>query len=157
MIDVLEPTHRIDRPPGRVVPSALSASDLLDEVLSQFGPGLVRSKAGRLRILNERFQPNAQRGVCSVLVVDEAQAIERLKAFEELRLLTNFPLNDRFLDPGANRPAGIWSSCYGNSPVKPADCRGSHLGPFTPEETMSYITAPMGAATDRTGIFTEEP
>jgi hypothetical protein len=53
--------------------------------------------------------------VHSMLVVDEAQAIERLKAFEELRLLKNFPLNDRFLDPGADRPAGIGSSCYGYS------------------------------------------
>jgi hypothetical protein len=104
-----------------------------------------------LRILNERFQSNAQRGINSVLVIDEAQAIERLKAFEELRLLTNFPLNDRFLDPGADRPPGIGSSCYGNSPVKPADCRGSHLGPFTPEETMSYITAPTGATTHLRG------
>ena len=32
-----------------------------------------------------------------MLVVDEAQAIESVKGFEELRLLTNFQLNDRFL------------------------------------------------------------
>ena len=76
---------------------ALSPSELLDEVLSQFGLDPVRSKAGRLRTLNDRLQSNAQRGIRSVLVVDEAQAIESLKAFEELRLLTNFQLNDRFL------------------------------------------------------------
>ena len=57
----------------------LSPSELLDEVLSQFGLGLVRSKAGRLRTLNERLELNAQSGISSVLVVDEAQAIERGK------------------------------------------------------------------------------
>jgi type II secretory pathway predicted ATPase ExeA len=34
---------------------ALCSSKLLDEVLSQFGLDLVRSKAGRLRPLNERM------------------------------------------------------------------------------------------------------
>jgi type II secretory pathway predicted ATPase ExeA len=76
---------------------ALSPSELLDEVLSQFGLGLVESKAARLQRLNERQELNAQRGISSVLVVDEAQAIESGKGFEELRLLTNFQLNDRFL------------------------------------------------------------
>jgi len=45
---------------------ALSPSELLDEVLSQFGLDLVRSNAGRLRTLNERMQSNAQRGISSV-------------------------------------------------------------------------------------------
>jgi type II secretory pathway predicted ATPase ExeA len=32
----------------------------------------------------------------------------------------------------------------------------AHLGPFTGEETASYITARMGAATHRTDVFTKE-
>jgi type II secretory pathway predicted ATPase ExeA len=32
----------------------------------------------------------------------------------------------------------------------------AHLGPFTAEETALYITARMGAATHRTGMFTKE-
>jgi len=76
---------------------ALSPSELLGEVLSQFGLSLVESKAARLQTLNERLQLNAQRGISSVLVVDEAQAIESVKGFEKFRLLTNFQLNDRFL------------------------------------------------------------
>lgn len=32
----------------------------------------------------------------------------------------------------------------------------AHLGPFTIEETTSYITARMGTATDRTDVFTKE-
>ena len=37
---------------------ALSPSELLDEVLSQFGVGLVGSKAARLQMLNERLASN---------------------------------------------------------------------------------------------------
>jgi general secretion pathway protein A len=136
---------------------ALSPSELLDEVLSQFGLGLVRSKAGRLQTLNERLQLNAQRGISSVLIVDEAQAIESAKGFEGLRLLTNFQLNDRFLltvvligQPELrHRIAGI-------PQLNQRIAVRAHLGPFTAEETASYITARIGAATDRVDVFTKE-
>jgi general secretion pathway protein A len=136
---------------------ALSPSELLDEVLSQFGLGLVRSKAGRLQTLNARLELNAQRGIRSVLVVDEAQTIESVKGFEDLRLLTNFQLNDRFLltvvllgQPELrHRVAGI-------PQLNQRIAVRAHLGPFTTEETTSYITARMRAATDRTDVFTKE-
>jgi general secretion pathway protein A len=135
----------------------LSPSELLDEVLSQFGLGLVRSKAGRLRALNERLVLNAQRGISSVLMVDEAQAIESVKGFEELRLLTNFQLNDQFLltvvligQPELlHRIAGI-------PQLNQRIAVRVHLGPFTAEETASYITVRMGAVTHRTDVFTKE-
>ena len=135
----------------------LSPSELLDEVLSQFGLGLVRSKAGRLRALNEHLELNAQRGINSVLVVDEAQAIENVKGFEELRLLTNFQLNDRFLltvvligQPELrHRVAGI-------PQLDQRIAVRAHLGPFTAEETMSYITVRMSVVTQRTDVFTKE-
>ena len=136
---------------------ALSPSELLDEVLSQFGLEPVRSKAGRLQILNERLELNAQRGIHSVLIVDEAQSIENSKGFEELRLLTNFQLNDRFLmtvvligQPELrHRVAGI-------PQLNQRIAVRAHLGPFTAEETMLYVLSRMGAATDRTDVFTKE-
>lgn len=136
---------------------ALSPSELLDEVLSQFGLDPVRSKAGRLRTLNDRLQSNAQRGISSVLVVDEAQAIESLKAFEELRLLTNFQLNDRFLltvvligQPELRHRVGRIPQLNQRIAVR------AHLGPFTAEETTAYIMARMGTATHRADVFTKE-
>jgi len=136
---------------------ALSPSELLGEVLSQFGLGLVRSKAGRLQRLNERLELNAQRGIRSVLLVDEAQAIESVKGFEELRLLTNFQLNDRFLltvvligQPELRR------RIVGIPQLNQRIAVRAHLGPFTLEETAAYITARMRAATDRTDVFTKE-
>ena len=136
---------------------ALSPSELLDEVLSQFGLGLVRSKAAQLQTLNERLQQNEQRGISSVLVVDEAQAIESVAGFEELRMLTNFQLNDRYLltvvligQPELRCRVGEIPQLSQRIAVR------AHLGPFTAEETTAYIGARMGAVTDRTEVFTKE-
>ncbi len=136
---------------------ALSPSELLEEVLSQFGLGLGQSKAARLQTLNERLQANEQRGISSVLVVDEAQSIENSNGFEELRLLTNFQLNDRYLltvvligQPELRDRVTAIPQLNQRIAVR------AHLGPFTGEETAAYITARMGAATDRTDIFTKE-
>jgi general secretion pathway protein A len=136
---------------------ALSPSELLDEVLSQFGLEPVRSKAGRLQILNERLKLNAQRGIHSVLIVDEAQSIESNKGFEEIRLLTNFQLNDRFLmtvvligQPELRHRVGGIPQLNQRIAVR------AHLSPFTAEETMLYIASRMKAATDRTDVFTKE-
>ena len=135
----------------------LSPSELLDEALSQFGLDLMRSKARRLQTLNGRLQSNAQRGISSVLIVDEAQAIVNVKAFEELRLLTNFQLNDRFLltvlligQPELRHRIAAIPQLHQRIAVR------AHLGPFTAEETTSYISARMGAVTHRTDVFTKE-
>lgn len=136
---------------------ALSPSELLDEVLSQFGLGRMRSKGRRLQTLNERLQSNAQRGISSVLIVDEAQAIESAKGFEDLRLLTNFQLNDRFLltivligQPELRRRVAGIPQLNQRIAVR------AHIGPFTAEETTSYIVARMGSVTERTDVFTKE-
>lgn len=140
-----------------VVNPALSPSELLDEVLSQFGLGRMRSKGRRLQTLNERLQSNAQRGINSVLIVDEAQAIESAKGFEDLRLLTNFQLNDRFLltivligQPELRRRVAGIPQLNQRIAVR------THIGPFTSEETTSYIVARMGSVTERTDVFTKE-
>ncbi|HST09595.1 MAG TPA: AAA family ATPase [Terriglobales bacterium] len=136
---------------------ALSPSELLDEVLSQFGLASVPSKTGRLQTLNDRLELNEQQGITSVLVVDEAQAIESVQAFEELRLLTNFQLNDRFLltivligQPELRHRVAEIPQLNQRIAVR------AHLAPFTAEETASYISARMGAATQRTDVFTKE-
>jgi len=92
-----------------------------------------------------------------VLVVDEAQAIERVKGFEELRLLTNFQLNDRYLltivligQPELRGRVVELPQLNQRIAVR------AHVGPFTAEETTAYITARMGSATERTEVFTKD-
>ena len=95
-----------------------------------------------MQALNEGLELNAQRGIRSVLVVDEAQAIESVKGFEELRLLTNFQLNDRFLltvvligQPELRgRVAGI-------PQLNQRIAIRAHLGSFTAEDDIVYYSA----------------
>jgi len=77
----------------------LNATELLMEMIYQLGGGLLKgeSKGGLLRVFNDMLQANLSRGKETVLVIDEAQAIEDLETYEELRLLLNYQQNDRFL------------------------------------------------------------
>jgi general secretion pathway protein A len=72
---------------------------LLQEICFQLGISSSGSptKPKLLRDLNERFYENMKKEKDTVIIIDEAQAIKDLKTFEELRLLLNFQLNNRFL------------------------------------------------------------
>ncbi|MEW6323774.1 MAG: AAA family ATPase [Nitrospirota bacterium] len=72
--------------------------EFLQEILYQFGVGSVpKKKIAILHRLNDHLLENEQKGIASVIVVDEAQAVRDLQILEELRLLLNFQRNDRFL------------------------------------------------------------
>jgi len=77
----------------------LSAHELLVEIIYQLGGGNHdgSSKGELLRLFHELLYSNLNAGKETVLVIDEAQAIEELETFEELRLLLNYQQNDRFL------------------------------------------------------------
>jgi general secretion pathway protein A len=111
----------------------------------------------RLQMLNARLELNASRGISSVLVVDEAQAIENAKGFEELRLLTNFQLNDRYLLTIVLIGQPELRQCVAEIPqLDQRIAVRAHLGPFTEEETTSYIVSRMEVATQRADVFTKE-
>jgi general secretion pathway protein A len=76
---------------------AIDAQEFIGEVLYQFGLTGKGSKLDQLHQLNEHLLGNLQKGKDTVVIVDEAQAIKDDSVFEELRLLLNFQLNDRFL------------------------------------------------------------
>lgn len=82
---------------GLVANPSISGVEFLGEILLQLGLDGAGTKAEQLRRLNERLLANYRRGVDTVVLVDEAQAIRDEQTFEDLRLLSNFQLNDRFL------------------------------------------------------------
>ncbi len=82
---------------GLIANPCISRAEFLGEVLFQLGVPPGGSHVDQLRRLNEQLLANRQRGVETVLFVDEAQAIQDDAIFEDLRLLSNFQLNDRFL------------------------------------------------------------
>jgi general secretion pathway protein A len=77
----------------------LSANELLVEIVYQLGGGdnEGKSKGELLRMFNEIIYANLNMGKETVIVIDEAQAIQDLETFEELRLLLNFQQDNRFL------------------------------------------------------------
>ncbi len=76
---------------------SIDSQEFLGEVLYQLGMTVTGSKLDRLHGLNEHLLENLKRGKDTVIIVDEAQTIKDDVVFEELRLLLNFQLNDRFL------------------------------------------------------------
>lgn len=56
-----------------------------------------RSKTDLLEQLGERLFSLYQQSICPVLIIDEAQLIPHKETFDEIRLLTNFQLDDQNL------------------------------------------------------------
>lgn len=83
---------------GLVTNPSLPGNDFLEEIDLQLGiTSSSSTKVTLLRGLNDRLMRNAQDGRETVLIVDEAHCIRDPEVFEELRMLLNFQLNDRFL------------------------------------------------------------
>jgi general secretion pathway protein A len=82
-----------------IINPAIAVSELLSEIVYQLGGETSREdrKIDILRNLNEILYKTAEDNKHTVIIIDEAQAIEDESIFEELRLLLNFQLNERFL------------------------------------------------------------
>lgn len=76
----------------------ISSIEFLQEIVYQLGGNdASESKTKLLRTLNETLYNNRNENKSTIIVIDEAQAIESKDIFEELRLLLNFQLDDMFL------------------------------------------------------------
>lgn len=136
---------------------SFSTEDFLTEILYQLGIEPTNSKVKLLHLLNERLLENYKRGKQTVVVIDEAQTIQEDQIFEELRLLLNFQLNDRFLltlvlmgQPELNdRVMGLKQFAQRIS-IK------YHLGYFSSQQTTEYIRFRLKAVKCAREVFTEE-
>jgi general secretion pathway protein A len=81
-----------------IVNPAIPLLEFLGEIVYQLGGEVSREdrKVDILHVLNDKLYKTAQGNRHTVIIIDEAQAAEDL-IFEEVRLLLNFQLNDRFL------------------------------------------------------------
>jgi general secretion pathway protein A len=81
-----------------IVNPAFSSNDFLREIIFQFENDLFKgSKLKLIHRLNEILYKSVNETKNAVVIVDESQAIRSNSMFEELRLLLNFQLNDKFL------------------------------------------------------------
>jgi len=136
---------------------SFGVEDFLTEVLYQLGIEPTKTKVKLLHLLNDRLHENYKKGKQTLIVVDEAQAIPDNQVFEELRLLLNFQLNDRFLltlvlmgQPELNDRVMALKQFAQRISIK------YHLGTFSQEETAQYIEFRLKAAQCRREVFTKD-
>lgn len=137
---------------------AFDAQEFIGEVLYQFGVAGGGSKLDRLHQLNEHLLENLKKGKDTVVIVDEAQAIKDDSVFEELRLLLNFQLNDRFLltlimlgQPELNARITVIRQFAQRIAIR------FHLPAFDLEETTKYMEFRLQTAgADRRPIFSTD-
>lgn len=126
---------------GLVANPSLPPLDFLREILYQLGvESGSMSKIDLLHALNDAVVRNLNAGKDTVILIDEAQAIDDEATLEELRLLLNFQLNERFLltliligQPELREKVGRIRQLDQRIAIK------YHLGPLSLEETRKYI------------------
>ena len=132
-------------------------ADFIKEILYQFGISQKGTKLDMIHALNERLLENLKKEKDTVLVIDEAQAINDQGIFEELRLLLNFQLNDRFLLTVIllGQPE-LRSKVEAIKQLSQRVVIRYHLTPFTMDEVGGYIDFRMKAAGASRVVFTPE-
>lgn len=130
---------------------------LFREVLYQLGIDSVRSELDLRHRLNDRLLENLNRGLDTVLIIDEAQAIRDDQMLEKLRLLLNFQLNDRFLltlvllgQPELRTRLQGFHQFFQRVAIR------YHLGPFSETEVANYIRSRLAVAGCKREIFTRD-
>ena len=82
-----------------IINPTIPVLELLSEIVYQLGTEISQDdrKIDTLHNLNGILYKNAENNKHTVIIIDDAQAIEDESIFEELRLLLNFQLNECFL------------------------------------------------------------
>lgn len=143
---------------GMVNNPLLEGVELHREILYQLGINDVPdNKLDILHTLNDYLLENFKIGKDTVVFLDEAHVVKDSVIFEEIRLLLNFQLNERFL---------LTIILLGQPELKEKiknlwqlDQRISikcELKPLTEEEAIAYVSYRLKKSGAQRGIFTEE-
>ena len=142
---------------GLIINPKLEPVEFLQEVLYQFGiTDVPDSKVNCLRMLNNKMVENMKENKDTLLIVDEAQLLDESN-LEEIRLLLNFQMNDRFL---------ITIMLLGQPELKER-IRGIeqldqriaikyHLAPFDFNDTARYILFRQKKSGRKENLFSRE-
>src|SRR5262249_27739576 len=142
---------------GLVINPSVPADELLYDIALQLGITLPTTQRSVLfRTLDEHLVANAQAERSAVLIVDEAQTIQDKVVFDDLRMLLNFQLNERYLltlillgQPGLQE---LMSQQRG---LDQRLAMRLHLDHLSATETASYIAFRLQAAGSTKRIFTD--
>lgn len=141
-----------------IVNPSLSAEDFLKEIIFQLeGREHEGSKLKVLHTINDILYKSTEENKDVVIIVDEAQVINNQEMFEELRLLLNFQLNNRFLltlilvgQPELREKINKLPQ------LKQRMAISFHLNVLTSEEAEHYIDHRCRIAGAQRALFTRE-
>jgi type II secretory pathway predicted ATPase ExeA len=135
------------------------AEELLKELLYQLGYEVDMADKSKLlhKLNDEVLFKNFQEGRSTVIIIDEAQMITDFETLEELRLLLNFQLDDKFLltlilsgQPELNPIIDSIPQFEQRIAVR------HHLTGFSLEETEEYVKYRLAVAGREDPTFTAE-
>lgn len=143
---------------GLVINPSLPAEELLHEIALQLGvPAPSPRRSALFRSLYDHLLASAQAGRATVLIIDEAQTIADEAVFEDLRMLLNLQLNDRYLLslilvglPELRKTLGRFTALNQRIAVR------LNVSFLSQEETAFYINFRMKKAGATRRIFTDE-
>jgi len=136
---------------------SLMPLDFLGAALYEFGiVPVANTKVEMLKTLNDRLMSNYNNKITSLLIIDEAQTIYR-DTFEEIRMLLNFQLNDRYLLNllflGQPELRDMIST---NNQLNQRIAIRYHLNPLSRADTLDYVKYRLEKAGRAEKIFSEE-
>ena len=110
-----------------------------------------------LEKLNEILVNNMRDGKRTVIIIDEAHVIKDKRVWEEVRLILNFQLEDRFLLTLLilGQPE-LKTMIDGNKEFAQRIAVKSHLSNLTEEETKQYIIHRLSVAGKNEPVFSDE-
>ncbi|MHB9098825.1 MAG: ExeA family protein [Syntrophales bacterium] len=141
---------------GLITNPSLEPVDFVKETLYQIGlnPIPSQTKPELLKMLNERMIDNMKNNRTTLLIIDEAQLINR-ETFEEIRLLSNFQLNDRYLLTLVllGQPE-LRDIIRGYKQLDQRIAIRYHLNPLNSDNTGQYVAFRLEKAGRTNNIFT---
>ena len=159
LIDSLGEKYRIIL----IVNPRLTPAQFLRTVAKRFdiiiSGGFSSSKDAILEAIYSKVYEDYQAGITPVIIIDEAQLIPNKDTFEEIRLLTNFQLDDANLlslilvgQPDLRRRLN--HKAY--LPLKQRIGLFYHLGPISEDEIMGYVEHRLRVGGCEEQLFTGE-
>jgi len=145
--------------PVLIINPRLSPSQLLHTIALRLGmDDAPRQRHGLLEGINAKLYELYEAGRRPAIIIDEAQLIPGKATFEELRLLTNFQLDDRNLLAIVLIGQTELRDRLNRKPYRALRQRIGmqyHLGPLDREETEAYVRHRLGVAGRSGPLFDE--
>jgi type II secretory pathway predicted ATPase ExeA len=141
-----------------IINPALNPTELINAILLEMGSEVNSdSRSILLKALYHRLLQNAEQGLKTVLLVDEAHVIDSNATFEQLRMLLNMQAKNRFLLTLVLMGQPLLRKKL--AAVRPLEERISvkyHMDPFTLQDTIRYILFRLKKAGATEPMFTRQ-